>query len=190
MEIADEVSVILYAPTFRDDGSTSGYALDYEDILNAFEKKLKNKCVMIVRLHPNAQKLCSFIEYNDRIINGTNYSDIQELYFIADVLITDYSSAAFDFSLLNRPVFLCMLDFEEYTEMRGFLEMFSFYPFPKAYSNMELVKLVEKYEEANYIHRLESFKKEIWKPFDNGQASRRTVCWLKNRIERKKLNEK
>ena len=38
-------------------------------------------------------------------------SDIANLYLVSDMLITDYSSVMFDYSILNRPMFffLCMI---------------------------------------------------------------------------------
>lgn len=182
LDISEDSAIILYAPTFRDDGSIDGYALDFEKILNAFERTLSQKCVMIIRLHPNVQNLCSFINYYDRIINGSAHPDIQELYLAASALITDYSSAAFDFSLLNKPVFICALDYDEYQQERGLTEAYKLCPFPKSRSDRELLQDIDDFSQEEYTQRLEKFKKDIWKPFDDSHAAQRTVEWLKKHI--------
>ena len=63
---------------------------------------------------------------NDHSLDGFLYSisadaEINELYVLSDILITDYSSVFFDYAVLNRPVYFYMYDLEEYKdELRGF----------------------------------------------------------------------
>ena len=52
----------------------------------------------MIRLHPRLlEKSNTFIQYNEKIIDGTKIEDIQELLAITDLLITDYSSIALDY---------------------------------------------------------------------------------------------
>ena len=53
-------------------------------------------------------------EYRDYILDLSNYSDINELLYITDILITDYSSNIYDFSLLNKPILFYTFDLEIY----------------------------------------------------------------------------
>lgn len=182
LDIPENKEIIIYAPTFRDEKTVECFNLDFQGLLGAFEKKTGKEYVMIIRLHPNIQHLCTFLSYNERIINGSNYPDIQELLLVADALITDYSSTAFDFALLGKPVFLCMLDYEQYGRLRGFSEVFSICPFPKAYSNTEMIEKIECFSEAEYTSRYNKFKTDIWRPFDDGYAAQRTVEWLKRQV--------
>ena len=46
---------------------------------------------------------------------------MNELYWIADVLISDYSSAFFDFGLLGKPMVCFGYDYEKYEAGNGFL---------------------------------------------------------------------
>lgn len=46
--------------------------------------------------------------------------DIQELYLISDVLISDYSSAMFDYAHLNRPILILDEDTVDYQQDVGF----------------------------------------------------------------------
>lgn len=176
--IPENAMVVLYAPTFRDDGTVEGYALELEQIADAFENSNDRPCCVIVRMHPNAQRYSSTISYNNRVLNGSTYPDIQELYVAADVLITDYSSAAFDCSLLRKPVFICALDLEEYKKKRGLTDTFNLVPFPKSYSNEELLESIRQFRLDDYITSLDDFIQNIWQPFDDGHAAEKVVDWL------------
>ena len=181
--IPEGTAIILYAPTFRDDGSADAYALEYEAVAGAFEKKLGQPCVMVVRLHPNARRLCDSIAYNDRVRNGSFYPDIQELYLASAAVISDYSNVSFQFALLNKPAFLCALDYEEYVALRGLSDLFDRCPFPKSRTNGELIQSIEAFTPEGYSAALNKFKAEVWKPFDDGHAAEKTVAWLKRKLD-------
>lgn len=180
--LSKETKIILYAPTFRDDGTVDGYALDYMGVLKAFEEKMGAPCVLIVRLHPNVQYMQNKICYNEKIRNGSIYQDIQELYIAADALITDYSSAAFDCALLGKPVFLCALDHEKYVALRGITPLFYQVPFPRCYTNEALCEEISRYNPERYIEAVERFKNSVWKPYDDGEASKKVVNWLRQKM--------
>jgi CDP-glycerol glycerophosphotransferase len=182
LKIAKEKSIVLYAPTFRDGKNVSCFALDFEGIVATLKQTTNNDYVIVVRLHPNVQHLCSFLQYNDHIINGSTYPDIQELLVASDILITDYSSAAFDFALLDKPVFLCMLDYEDYLNLRGLSDTFESCPFSKAYSNAEMIQVLERFSLDEYQERLHHYKQTFWKPFEDGHSAERVVNWLKKII--------
>lgn len=177
LRIAENKKIVLYMPTFRDDRSVDGYKLDHQGVLDAFEKRFGGEFVMAVRLHPNVQDQADLITYGDWIVNATQYPDAQELYMAADYLITDYSSAAFDFALLDRPVFLCALDHEKYSTDRGLTDIFQQCPFPRAYTNSEMVQCVEDFSQEEYEARFVDFGKK-WRPFDRGDAAQRIVDWM------------
>lgn len=180
--LSKKTKIILYAPTFRDDRTIDGYALDYSGVLKAFEEKMEAPCVLIVRLHPNVQYMQDQICYNEKILNGSIYADIQELYIAADALITDYSSAAFDCALLGKPVFLCALDHEKYKAMRGITPLFYQVPFPRCYTNEALCEEISRYNPERYIEAVERFKNSVWKPYDDGEASKKVVNWLRQKM--------
>ena len=174
--------IILYMPTFRDDHSTDGYKLDHQAVIAAFERRFGGKFVMLIRLHPNVQDQDSLIECSSNVINVTRYADAQELYMAADHLITDYSSSAFDFALLDRPVILYALDYTKYCKDRGLNEIFQRCPFPKALSNEELLRCIETFSEPEYRAGMEEFRK-FWQPFDRGDAARRVVDWMMEKVK-------
>ncbi|MFP7308406.1 CDP-glycerol glycerophosphotransferase family protein, partial [Enterococcus faecalis] len=59
--------------------------------------------------------------FGSRVIDVSSYPDINQLYLIADLLITDYSSVMFDFALTKKPMLFFMYDKEKYqNSTRGF----------------------------------------------------------------------
>jgi CDP-ribitol ribitolphosphotransferase len=112
--------VILYAPTFRGDTVTDARATDDLD-LAVLAAALGEHHVLLVRLHPFiraatviAPDLATFA------IDVSDHPDINELMLVSDVLVTDYSSAIYEFSLLDRPMVFFAPDYEAYERERGF----------------------------------------------------------------------
>ncbi|KAF0507029.1 CDP-glycerol glycerophosphotransferase family protein [Pediococcus pentosaceus] len=104
---------ILYAPTFRD---TRKLTEKFDQILNNDKfNKLSEKYNIIFRGHYFKESSNS-----NNMIDVSNYSDINELFISADILITDYSSVMFDFSILNKKIILFTPDYDEYVQERGF----------------------------------------------------------------------
>ena len=54
LQVGVDDYVVLYAPTFRDDGSMSAYCLNFESIKETFQEKTDKPCKIIVRLHTMA----------------------------------------------------------------------------------------------------------------------------------------
>ena len=112
--------VILYAPTFR--GETVRKATSPQDLdLALLQRELGADHVVLLRLHPFVRQgqpipagLAAFA------IDVSDHPDIHELMLVSDVLITDYSSAIFEFSLLGRPMIFFAPDHDEYMGERGF----------------------------------------------------------------------
>ena len=57
--------------------------------------------------------------YAGRIMDFSGYPDINELFYVTDILITDYSSTIYEFSLHRKPMLFFAFDKEEYELMRG-----------------------------------------------------------------------
>lgn len=172
---------ILYAPTFRDDLSTKGYELDYTNVLVSFRKMTGKTCHIVVRLHPNVSNQEYLINYNESIINGTNIPNMQELSIACDYVISDYSTSLFDFLVLNKPAFICALDLNEYKKIRGLLPEFDEFPFPKAASNSDFIKLIENFNIDKYKNDVEVYLKK-YPIYDKGMASRQVVDWILKKI--------
>lgn len=171
LKINPDDYVILYAPTFRDDGDASYLDINFERLLQSVEQGIKKKCKFLIRLHPNHSHLCNNISFNQNIINVTFYSDMQELILLADVLLTDYSSSIFDFMLLNKPYVRYVNDLEKYSEHRGLSDTYYELPDSIITTAEKLYELLpEKIENFDY-NSINKYRNEILCPIFNGTAS-------------------
>lgn len=124
LHIPEGKKVILYAPTFRDNQTSASnkFLFDLPMDLYHLKESLSEDYIILLRMHVViSNKIKIDEELQDFVINVSNYSDIQELLLIADILITDYSSVMFDFANTNRPMLFYTYDFEIYRDdIRGF----------------------------------------------------------------------
>lgn len=122
--------VILYAPTFRGRGKRTAYFPDGFIDLDRIYAALGEDDIFVLRLHPFV-KDCVQIphDYRDKIVDLSSYPEFNSLLLVSDLLITDYSSAIFDYSLMRRPVVFYVPDLDTYTAERGFYYDFSEYAY-------------------------------------------------------------
>ena len=115
--------IILYAPTWRDNQHTSGVGYTYKvDVdFDLLREKLEKEYIILFRAHYLVANSFDFEKYKGFIYDVSNYESINDLYVIADLLITDYSSVFFDYAILKRPMIFYMYDLKEYKEdIHGF----------------------------------------------------------------------
>jgi len=173
--IADNTKIILYAPTFRDNFSVDVYNINYELILNGLSEQTKNSWVFLIRLHPNISEKSEFFVYNEKILNASNYGDMQELLLTCDMLISDYSDCMYECALMNKPVFLYISDYEQYKKERDFyFDLFSL-PFPYAMNNSELLEKMLHFDSKLYLRSLEEFFQKKVGILRDGAASKKVV---------------
>lgn len=112
--------VILWAPTFRGDRVTDARDADALD-LGSLAAALGDDHVLLLRLHPFVRDRLPIPPATTTFVRDVSaHPDINELMFVADVLVTDYSSAIFEFSLLERPMAFLAPDLDAYQGERGF----------------------------------------------------------------------
>ena len=115
------------------------------------------------------------------VINASYYSDIQELYMISDMLITDYSSVIFDFLLLERPSLLYASDVNKYRTERDYYFSFDELPFKLCENNDELEKCIDEFDENEYKDAIKGFK-DCHGFCDSGIASKSAAQWILSKI--------
>ena len=77
--------------------------------------------VIIFKMHPFISEPVPIPEnYRDRLTDMSDYPNINDLFYITDLLITDYSSNIYEFSLMRKPMLFFAYDIESYTKERGF----------------------------------------------------------------------
>ena len=166
--------VILFAPTFRGSSKKEGnyphYRFDYKKIFDRFGDEYR----IVIKHHPHVNnKLFIASEYQDRVIDLSENEELNELLFITDILITDYSSVVFEAALLDIPMLFYAFDLDEYISSRGFYyEYLSFIP-GKLVQNMD--DIIEAISIGDFEkNKLIEFKKDFFDCYD-GKSGRR-VC--------------
>lgn len=170
--------LILYAPTFRMPFKIDDYSLNWDTVKDLIKGKFGKQPVLLIRLHPNIAKYSNDLsfDYNRKdIVDVTMYGDMQRLLSIADVLITDYSSSMFDFSLSNKPCFLLVRDENKYD--RGTYLGLSELPFSLANTEIELREIISNFNNEEYLDKLLCFNNKIGS-FERGEASAKIIDWI------------
>lgn len=176
--IPEEKRVILYAPTFRDnqhDGA--GYTYDTHIDFDRLKKEISDDYVVLFRAHYFVASQFYFSKYEGFVYDVSGLDDITQLYIIADLLITDYSSVFFDYANLNRPMIFYMYDLEEYaTGIRGFYIDVNELPGPIVKTEDELIREISSLDKMHekYSEKYEVFNNK-YNYLDDGNASERVV---------------
>ncbi len=115
-------TTILFAPTFRGDTRTASYDTDRLDYAALHALAVEKDAVVIFKMHPFVREpLAIPAAYADRLFDGTAAPiDVNDLLFVVDLLVTDYSSIVFEFSTLDRPMLFFAYDLDEYIADRDF----------------------------------------------------------------------
>jgi CDP-ribitol ribitolphosphotransferase len=123
---------ILFAPTFRGNGARdASYDLGWLDYAALHALAIEQDAIVMIRMHPFVRASLDIpADFADRIVDGsTSTLDVNDLLFIVDLLVTDYSSIVFEYSTLSRPMLFYTPDLEAYIASRDFYEPFeSFVP--------------------------------------------------------------
>ena len=176
--ISPDKKVILYAPTFRENGKYNN-VFNYLD-LKEFNEKLGEEYVLALRLHPKIKKF-----YNGDIESGNYYIDVsgeeseQELMLISDMLISDYSSIMIEYGILNKPIIFFTYDLDNYLENeRGFYYDFkTTVPGPIVYNTRELTEVIKNSDFD--FDKIRSFTETQFDAID-GKSSKRIVDFVLN----------
>ena len=124
--------IILYAPTYRADGSLRVFPFDDYSFKKLNDKLVELDAILLLRFHINDNdKVGKQIVYNERVIelNQKMLQEVNEILPFVDVLITDYSSLFVDFAVIDKPMMFFPYDLSSLEESIGFsVDMRSFYP--------------------------------------------------------------
>ncbi len=165
--------VVLYAPTWRDDRTEM---VDYVD-LASFAGELGDNHVLLVRGHSRTLRYGQDLEA-DRLIDVTSYPNMADLLQVADVFVTDYSSAMFDVVGTDKPLIFFTPDFAHYsTDLRGFyFDLLAEAPGPVVQDRNGLLAAIRGADAAAPAF---AARRAAWRarftPLDDGSAGERVV---------------
>lgn len=180
--------VILYAPTWRDDefSEDDKYSFRPRISFEQLQKELGDEYVMIVKYHYLIMDAVDWSPYEGFVYHFDHSRDIAELFLVSDILITDYSSVMFDYSILKRPMFFYAYDLNKYeNELRGFY--FSYteeMPGPISTTTEELVRDIQSYDAKAYEEQYKKFN-EKYNCLDDGKSSERVLNLMKTLLSNK-----
>ena len=132
--------VILYAPTWRDsvDGGKT-YTLQPPIHFADWKDRLQDQYVVLFRAHHITTKVMG-IQFDDFVRDASDYPSVNELMIASDMLITDYSAIAFDYSILCRPILCYAYDYDTYLADRGtYFDIDEEYPAKSCRTEQELL---------------------------------------------------
>jgi CDP-glycerol glycerophosphotransferase len=167
--------LILYAPTWRDYKRT---ATGNWDLVSYIEPdiKLPEGFQIMFRGHTNTHNVNS-AKAAGTALDVTKYPDVTELYIAADVLITDYSSVMFDFTVTGKPVIFLAPDLERYESERGFYFDFEgTAPGPIVKTEQAVLEILSKLPEtAKSFQKAYKHWQQTFNSLEDGKAAKRVI---------------
>jgi CDP-glycerol glycerophosphotransferase len=172
--------VILYAPTWRDNqyDKSGRYTFAMKLDLERMYRQFKDDAVLLIRGHQLVANSVDTSMFGDFARNVSHYPDISDLYLVADVLVTDYSSVMFDFVNTGRPMLFFTHDLEAYRDdLRGFyIDFGAEAPGPLLTHTDDVVEALTNLDAVARAHadRYSAFR-EKYASLEDGRAAARFV---------------
>lgn len=175
--------IILYAPTFRGNNPDDAYNdnnIDFEKF-----RVLSEKCVILLKYHPFTAKKETFTmrqmeKFGDFVYMCPENIGIDTALCAADMVISDYSSLIFEYSLLNRAMIFFAYDFEQYNNARSYYYDYeNFVPGPIVKSDDELIDIILSGVD---MRKIKAFKNDFMSACD-GKSSQRIAEYIISHIE-------
>lgn len=184
LDIDKRKKIIFYTPTYRE----FSLNLHNETFISPpidfhlWSEKLADKYVLLIRAH-YAVIESLHIKNNDFIKDVSNYSPLNDLYAISDMMISDYSGTFIDYSILDRPMFCFAYDYDEYKEKRGFFMDINHELPCKVHKNQN--ELLNDIITMNYSEMCKATHKFHMKyaPYDGHNASKKIVDIIVERLK-------
>lgn len=169
--------VILYAPTFRGHVKETAYYPMNKFKIDEFMDAVGEDYFLIIKHHPFVTEQHPIPEgYENRVLDLSHQTELNDLLFITDLIITDYSSLVFEASLLNIPMLFYTFDLRKYISERDFYFNFeSFVPGHFFYTQEKLQQAIIKEDFAQ--EKVRVFAKRFFDDFD-GHATDRVAALL------------
>lgn len=169
--------VLLFAPTYRGKNKKTAH---YPYSLIDFERLYQlcgEEYVVLFKMHPWVKSAVPIPEeFKDKFVDVNRYPNINDLFYITDLLITDYSSNIFEYSLMRKPMLFFAFDKIQYSFSRGFHRDYEeSAPGKVCYTFDELMEAFEKRD-----FEYEKVEQYIEHHFDfiDSHSSDRVIDWI------------
>jgi CDP-glycerol glycerophosphotransferase len=182
LAVPEDKKLLLYAPTFRDNQHRAGQGFSYELAIdfNKWRHRISNEYFVLFRSHYLVIPQLNLEPFQDFVLDVSEVNDVNDLYIVSDLLITDYSSVFFDYAMLNRPIIFYLYDRDDYAQnLRGFYLREKDLPGPVTTNEDELLKSLATVSEwqSNCALKLKDFRQRFC-PWQDGYCARRALSAL------------
>ena len=170
--------IILFAPTYRGANQAKAYYPYAQiDFSRLYDFCKENDYIVLFKMHPFVLEPVPIEEnQKDIFFDFTDYKSINDLFYVVDLMITDYSSSMYEYSLVNKPMLAYAFDEAQYSSAHGF---------PRPYEENIPGKLCRSFDELmealmNQDYQYEKHDKYVKKYFDRVDTnnSDRVIDWL------------
>lgn len=173
--LADGSTAFLYMPTHREYEKSFAPRLDLPKLAEA----LGPDVTLLVRGHyfykPTGR--LAELQASGRVVDVSAHGNVEELYLAADALVTDYSSAMFDYANLDRPIVIYADDWDTYRVVRGtYFDLMAEPPGAVATSQEQLTTVLgsDAWRDEKAAGLRAAFR-ERYCDYDDGHAAERVV---------------
>lgn len=180
LKIPTDKKVLLYCPTFREyeKDENLGVVLAPPMDLKKWERELGDKYVLLFRAHYEVSKVME-VEENAFVRNMTDYPSLNDLMIVSDVLISDYSSIFFDYSIMDKAMLHFTYDYDKYEAKRGMY--FDIREYISGADNEDaLIDTLKDMNEPSEVERTKSFRNKYMNFY--GSAAKNTVDCIAKHI--------
>ena len=173
-------TVVLYAPTWRGEviatNTRLNVVLDYERLSAALRERFGENTILVRSHYGDANRYSG----DARVLDVSDYPEMQELLCAADILITDYSSSIWDCALMRKPCLLYCPDLPEYgKKTRGFFVPIEEWPGRICETMEALEEAVRTLDESEHRKKAEAHL-AAFRSYENGDASRRVAEYIRS----------
>lgn len=182
LHIDVEKKVIFYAPTYREYLINEHRNVYIKPPINLklWKDQLGDRYVLLIRAHYAVSEAMNIID-DEFVKDVSSYPILNDLYIISDMMISDYSSTFFDYSILDRPMVCYAYDLEEYEEKRGlYLDLEYTLPCPVLSNEKSIIDYINMmdYKKASELTKIFH---EKYAPYA-GNASKKVVDAIEEKI--------
>jgi len=165
--------VILYAPTYReyDKDERNNVILTPALDLEKWREKLGSEYVLLFRAHYEVAKIMG-VKDNGFVKNVSTYPYLNDLIIASDLLISDYSSIFFDYSIQGKPMLCYCYDYDKYAEKRGmYFDIREYLPY--ADNEEQLLELIQRADDPEILEYAQRFQNKFVTAY--GNASKKAL---------------
>lgn len=173
MGIPADKKVILYAPTFREYDKTDSMEvkLTVPMSLNKWRDILGGEYMLLFRAHYEVAKSLD-IKDDEFVRDMSSYPQLEDLMIVSDMLVSDYSSIFFDYSIMPKPMLVFCYDYDRYAAERGmYFDIREW--LPSADNETDLLKLIKNGNSVGQIEKTKAFQQKYVTSF--GSATKKSL---------------